>query len=74
MAEGFGGRLMPRHDDKRYADRAWVDELGWGCTIVLVAAVLIEAARRGDVETGASLFVLLIICIIAVLWLSPYQR
>ncbi len=74
MAEGFGGAVMPRRDDKRYADRVWVDELGWGCTTVIVAVVLIEAARRGDVETGASLFVLLIICVAAVLWLSPYQR
>jgi hypothetical protein len=66
---------MVRRNDKRYADRsAWVDEVGWGCTTVLVAVVLIEATRRGDVEIGAALFVLVIVCIIAVLWLSPYQR
>ncbi len=74
VAKGLGGRLMSRHDDERHADRAWVDEVGWGCTTVIVAVVLIEAARCGDVESAPALFVLVIVGITVVLWLSPYQR
>ncbi len=72
----LGEQLMARrHRGKRYTGTpAWVDEVGWGCTTVLVAVVLVTAVRRGDAEIGAALFVSLTVFIIAVLWISPYQR
>ncbi len=65
---------MARRKYERDANSLWVDEVAWGGTTVLVAAVLLAATRRGEVEIAPALFVLLIIFIAAVLWLSPYQR
>jgi hypothetical protein len=76
VAQVLGEQLMARrHHSKRYTGTpAWVDEVAWGCATVLVAAVLVTAVRRGAAEIGPALFVLLTVFIIAVLWISPYQR